>query len=38
MRTFNHILKIQYILLTFIYFSVALFGYLSFANKNDIKE
>ena len=37
LRTFNHILKIQYSVLAFIYLSIALFGYLSFYNYDDIK-
>lgn len=36
LTTFNHILKIQYSVLTFIYLSIALFGYLSFYNYDDI--
>lgn len=36
--TLSHILKIQTGILTYVYFSVALFGYLSFYNYEDIKK
>lgn len=36
--TLNHVLKIQYGLLSFIYLSIAIFGYLSFYDRKDINQ
>lgn len=36
-QTLKDVMKIEYIVLTFIYLSIAVFGYLTFADRQDIK-